>query len=305
MAKNGRIGLDLGGTKIAGVLLDPSGQPLAQKRLESPRGDYQATLDALVSVVEDLEAQSGRRASVGVGIPGCLSPATGLVKNANSTWLIGHAMNQDLSDLLKRPVRMENDANCFALSEATDGAAAGLPVVFGVILGTGVGAGLVVNQRVLGGLDAVAGEWGHNPLPRMTEDEQPGPDCYCGRKGCIETFVSGPALARDAKLERGHAVSELAEAGDPAARAALSRHVERLARAMAGVINLLDPHAIVLGGGLSKMPHLYRELPKQLEPHIFSDRLVTPILPPKFGDASGVRGAAWLWSKEDLEQGLG
>tara|TARA_R110002072_G_scaffold65657_4_gene162062 strand:- start:363 stop:1280 length:918 start_codon:yes stop_codon:yes gene_type:complete len=305
MAKIGRIGLDLGGTKIAGLLLDASGRPLAEKRIQSPRDDYRATLDALVALVKDLENQSGCRASVGLGIPGSLSPATGLVKNANSTWLIGRPLDQDLSGLLRRPVRLDNDANCFALSEAIDGAAAGLPVVFGVILGTGVGGGLVVDQKVLKGLDAVTGEWGHNPLPRMTDAERPGPSCYCGRNGCNETFLSGPALAGDAGAGCAVEVVKRAEQGDPDAQAALARHLERLARALAGVINLLDPHAIVLGGGLSKMPQLYQQLPGQLAPHVFSDRVMTPILPPRFGDASGVRGAAWLWPEAELEAGLG
>src|SRR5512139_58113 len=237
-----RIGLDLGGTKIEGVALDENGVQLDRRRVATPREDYDATLRAMAGLVRDLEAETGRRGTVGVGMPGALSPATGLVKNANSTWLIGQPLDRDLSGLLERPVRFANDANCFALSEAVDGAAAGARVVFGVIVGTGTGGGIAVEQRVLTGPNAIAGEWGHNPLPWPEPDEWPGPPCWCGKTGCIETLLSGPAFERDGR--------------DP------DRHADRLARALAMVLNLLDPDAIVLGGGLSNLEKLYREVPR-------------------------------------------
>ncbi|GAB5468253.1 MAG: ROK family protein [Rhodospirillales bacterium] len=293
-----RIGLDLGGTKIEALVLDENGICRFQRRIATPRHDYSATLDALAGLVEAAESELDCRASVGVGIPGAISPASGLVKNANSTWLIGQPLDRDLAARLGRPVRLENDANCFALSEASDGAAAGCKLVFGVILGTGVGGGLVFEGRPWRGSHAIAGEWSHNPLPWPKPDELPGPDCYCGKQGCIETWLSGPGLARDfAEGETdGEAVTAAANDGDPAALAALDRYCDRLARGLAGVINLLDPDAIVLGGGLSKLGRLYREVPRRLQAYVFSDRCETPILPPRHGDASGVRGAAWLWA---------
>jgi len=290
-----RIGIDLGGTKIAGLLLDGRGRERARVRRATPRGSYEATLRTIAEVVAELEGPSAGAASVGVGMPGALSPATGLVKNANSTWLNGRPLDRDLRELLGRPVRLQNDANCFALSEATDGAAAGLPTVFGVILGTGVGGGLVVDGAVLTGRDAIAGEWGHNPLPSPTDRERPGPRCYCGRSGCIETFLCGPALAADAGAPDGETAVALAERGEVAALAAWNRWLDRLGRALAGVVNLFDPHAIVLGGGLSRIDGVYRELPDRIRPHVFSDRFETPVLPPRYGDDSGLRGAAWLW----------
>jgi len=294
-----RIGIDLGGTKIEGILLD-GGRVLVRRRIASPQGAYAATLAAVTGLVLSLERETGRAGTLGIGIPGAVSPATGLVKNANSTWLIGHPLRRDLEVRLDRPVRIDNDANCFAVSEATDGAASGADPTFGVILGTGVGGGLVIGGRPVVGASAIAGEWGHNPLPRMTDAERPGPACYCGRNGCIETFLSGPALARDHEAATGRrlAATEIAaaaEAGDPAAEATLARYEERLARALAGVINIVDPQVIVLGGGVSNIARLYRTLPALLAREVFSDRVAARIVPPMHGDSSGVRGAAWLW----------
>lgn len=304
-----RIGIDLGGTKIEGIGLDESGQSLARRRLASPRGDYRATVDAIADLVLALERETGRRGSVGVGIPGALSPATGRIKNANSTWLIGEALDRDLAERLARPVRLENDANCFALSEAVDGAGAGARSLFGVILGTGVGGGLVVDGRLITGLNAIAGEWGHNPLPWPEAAESPGPPCYCGQRGCIETFLSGPGLARDHESAGGRAGSAeqivaRATAGDAAAEATLARYEERLSRALASVINLLDPEVIVLGGGLSGIERLYRAVPRLLPAHVFGGEAAAAILPPRHGDSSGVRGAAWLWRADELDAAL-
>jgi predicted NBD/HSP70 family sugar kinase len=267
-----RIGIDLGGTKIEALALDPSGNETFRKRIPTPRADYAATLAAVAALVRD--AGDG---TVGIGIPGALSRVTGLVKNANSTWLIGKPLKQDLETAIGREVRLANDANCFALSEAVDGAAQGAEVVFGVILGTGVGGGIVVRGEVLTGPNAIAGEWGHNPLPLPTAADLPLRPCYCGRSGCIETYLSGPGLERDG------------------GESALGRYAERLARALAGVINILDPDVIVLGGGVSNVARLYDNVPRLWLPYVFSDRVATRLLPPKHGDSSGVRGAAWLW----------
>jgi fructokinase len=285
-----RIGIDLGGTKIEAIALDPQGREVFRKRIPSPQGSYQATLDAISSLVRD--AGEG---SIGIGIPGSLSLATGLVKNANSTWLIGKAFRQDLEKALGREVRMANDANCFALSEAVDGAGRGARVVFGVILGTGVGGGIVVDGRVLTGPNAIAGEWGHNPLPAPTTADLPHPDCYCGRKGCIETYLSGPGLSRDHEKRTGRRLpaEEIAALGDES----LSRYEERLARALASVINVLDPEVIVLGGGMSNVGRLYTEVPRLWGRHVFSDQVATRLERNQHGDSSGVRGAAWLWDK--------
>jgi fructokinase len=294
-----RIGIDLGGTKIEAVALDDAGHELARRRVPTPRHDYDGTLEAIAGQVAAMEAAAGGRGSVGIGMPGAISPATGLVKNANSTWLNGRPLREDLTARLGRPVRLENDANCFVLSEATDGAAAGAEVVFGVILGTGVGGGVVVRGRPLTGANAVAGEWGHNPLPAPRDEERPGPACYCGRRGCIETFLSGPALEADAAgLGARRPAADIvaaAAAGDVAAEAALARYEDRLARSLAGIINVLDPDAIVLGGGLSQIERLYARVPRLWGAHVFSDRVDTRLVPPRHGDASGVRGAAWLW----------
>ncbi len=295
-----RIGIDLGGTKIEGIALDRDGRALAGERRATPREDYAGTIRAMVDLVGALEASAGGRGTVGLGMPGAISPATGLVKNANSTWLIGRRLQQDLELTLGRPVRLANDANCFALSEAVDGAAAGADVVFGVIVGTGTGGGVVVRRQVVTGVNAIAGEWGHNPLPWPDAGEWPGAACYCGRHGCIETVLSGPGLARDHALATGDTISsELvvarAAAGDAAAEAALRRYEHRMARALASVINVLDPDVIVLGGGLSKVERLYANVPALWGAWVFSDRVDTRLAPPKHGDASGVRGAAWLW----------
>jgi fructokinase len=300
-----RVGLDLGGTKIEGIALDDAGGELARMRVATPRDDYSATLDAIASVVTSVEDRAGERGSVGVGIPGTVVPSTGLIKNANSTWLNGRPMQADLEQRLGRPVRLANDANCFALSEATDGAAAGRDVVFGVILGTGVGGGVVVRGAVLTGEHGLAGEWGHNPLPAPADDERPGPQCYCGRHGCIETFLSGPGLARDFERHTGqsltaHQIVALAESGvtNTAARAALDRYEQRLARALASIINVLDPDVVVLGGGMSNIERLYANVPGLWATWVFGadrDGVRTRLVPPRHGDSSGVRGAAWLW----------
>jgi fructokinase len=283
-----RIGIDLGGTKIEALALDAAGREVFRKRIPSPRGDYAATISAVLPLVSEIG-----EGSVGIGIPGALSQVTGLVKNANSTWLIGQPLKEDLERALGRPVRLENDANCFALSEATDGAGKGAAVVFGVILGTGVGGGIVVNGKVLTGANAIAGEWGHNPLPLPSAQDLPLPDCYCGRAGCIETYLSGPGLARDHELRTGRRLppEEIVSLGDQS----LERYMERLARALASVINLLDPDIIVLGGGMSKVGRLYTEVPRLWRRYVFSDHVATRLAPPVHGDSSGVRGAAWLW----------
>ena len=298
-----RLGIDLGGTKIAGIALDAHGRDLLRRRIPTPRGDYQATVAAVAGLVASMEGELGRRGSVGVGIPGAVSPATGRIKNANSTWLIGRPFDRDLAAALGRPVRLANDANCFALSEAVDGAAAGAGVVFGVILGTGVGGGLVVAGKPVHGKNAIAGEWGHNPLPWPQPADLPGPQCYCGRRGCVETFLSGPALAQafyDATGTRCDpaGIAGRAAAGDGAADAVLGAYENHLARALATVINVIDPDAIVLGGGVSNIPRLYANVPDLWSEFVFSDRVDTPLLPPAHGDSSGVRGAAWLWPTE-------
>jgi len=297
-----RIGVDLGGTKIEALAIDAEGRELARKRIASPAHDYALTIAAIRGLVEEVEAGLGTRARVGIGTPGAVSPATGLVKNANSTQLNGRPLVADLAHALGREVRVANDADCFALSEASDGAGAGHGVVFGVILGTGVGGGLVVDGRLRVGPNAIAGEWGHNELPARTEAALPETRCYCGRRRCIETYLSGPGLAADyaratstppgADAKR---IVDLARGGDVEARAALARYCQRLASGLATVINIADPDVIVLGGGLSKIEELYAALPPLLEQVVFSDRCDTPVVANRHGDASGVRGAAWLW----------
>jgi fructokinase len=301
-----RIGIDLGGTKIEGLALAGDGRELERRRIAAPRGNYDDTISAVVDLVSAIEracpadAAGSRAASVGVGIPGTTSPATGLIKNANSTWLIGRDLEGDLTRALGRPVRLANDANCFTLSEAADGAAAGAAVVFGVIIGTGTGGGLVVNGQLVVGANAIAGEWGHNPLPAPSDAERPGPPCYCGRSGCIETFLSGPALARDHIALGGADIAAVeiaarADAGDPIATACLERYESRFARAIASIINVIDPDVIVLGGGLSNIARLYDRVPAAWGPYVFSDQVATKLVRARHGDASGVRGAAWLW----------
>jgi fructokinase len=296
-----RIGIDLGGTKIEAIALDAAGAERFRFRVPTPRGDYAGTIDAVAGLVAQAEAVVGS-STVGVGMPGVVSPASGLVKNANSTWLNGRPLTEDLAARLGRPVRLANDANCLALSEATDGAAAGLPVVFGVIIGTGVGGGLVVNGQVVTGANAIAGEWGHNALPWPDDGEWPGPACYCGRTGCIETFLSGPGLARDYEACSGRrldaaAIVAAADGGDAEARAAIARYERRLARGLASLINVCDPDAIVLGGGVSNISRLYERVPRLWGEFVFSDAVVTRLLRAVHGDSSGVRGAAWLWGR--------
>ena len=295
-----RIGIDLGGTKIEALAIDDQGVELARHRIDTPRDDYDATIVAMVGLVRRLEKQTGRTGTVGAGIPGSISRITGLVKNSNSTWLNGRPLDRDLAAALGREVRLANDANCFAVSEATDGAAAGKHVVFGVILGTGCGGGVAIGARVHAGPNGVAGEWGHNPLPWQRPEEYPGPTCYCGKRGCMEMWVSGTGIALDYRTVTGRArttqdiVSEF-EAGELEATAAIHRFEDRLARGLAQVINILDPDVIVIGGGVSKLEDIYREIPKKLPAYVFGGEASTPVLPAVFGDSSGVRGAAWLW----------
>ncbi len=292
-----RLGIDLGGSKIEIVALADDSAQLLRRRVPTPREDYPGTLAAIAGLIEQAESELGRQGSVGIGIPGAESRVTGLIKNANSTWLIGKPLRRDLEALLRREVRLANDANCFALSEASDGAAAGAEVVFGVILGTGVGGGIVAHGKVLTGANAIAGEWGHNRLPG---DEPEWPACYCGRRGCVETFLSGPGMKRDHVRANGEfldpdEIAARALAGDAACAATLRRYELRLARALAQVINILDPDAIVLGGGLSNIACLYDNVPKLWGAAVFSDQVATRLLKNRHGDASGVRGAAWLW----------
>jgi fructokinase len=296
-----KVGIDLGGTKIELVALAEDGGERLRRRAPTPQGDYWGTLRTIAGLVERAEGQLGVRGTVGVGTPGAISPATGLLKNSNSVCLNGKPLLRDLEGLLGRPVRLANDANCFALSEATDGAGAGAEVVFGVIVGTGTGGGVVVHGRVLTGPNAIAGEWGHNPLPWPGPQEYPGPECYCGKRGCIETFLSGPAMKREHVCVSGleatpAAIVAQAASGDPQCAQTLRRYEDRMARALAHVINVLDPDVIVLGGGMSNIPSLYENVPRLWQRYVFSDRVDTRLLPPRFGDASGVRGAAWLWS---------
>lgn len=297
-----RLGIDLGGTKIEIVALDAGGTIRHRRRAPTPQGDYAATLSTMRALVADAEARLGLATPipVGVGIPGSVSPVTGLIQNANSTCLIGQDLAGDLAALLARPVRLANDADCFTLSEATDGAGAGAPLVFGVILGTGVGGGIAFNRQLLAGPNAIAGEWGHNALPWPQAGELPGPTCYCGRRGCIETFLSGPGLSRAYREAGGLScqpdeIERRAQTGDATARAVLTGHAERLARALAMVINILDPHVVVLGGGLSNLGELYAEVPRLWRPHVFANHPRTRLVQARHGDSSGVRGAAWLW----------
>ena len=295
-----RFGIDLGGTKIELAALDAAGSMRLRRRVATPAGDYDATIDAVASLLRDAERELGSTGSVGVAMPGAISLATGRVKNANSTCLNGRPLQTDLERVLERPVRLANDANCFALSEASDGAAAGEGIVFGVILGTGVGGGIAIDGRVVTGANSIAGEWGHNPLPSPQPEDLPMPACYCGRRGCIETYLSGPALSADHGKSLGaridaQEIAERAVDGDPECVRAMARYEERLARSLASVINVLDPDVIVLGGGLSNVASLYEGVPRLWTRHVFSDEVRTRLVPPKHGDSSGVRGAAWLW----------
>ena len=304
-----RIGVDLGGTKIEAAALDDDGEIVARRRVATPADDYSATVGAIVELVEVIEADYDEQGSVGAGIPGAISPETGLVKNANSTCLIGHPLDRDLSEALKRPIRVANDANCFTLSEAIDGAGIDAASVFGVILGTGVGGGIVIDRVPLTGAQAIAGEWGHNPMPGLLNEAWVDRRCYCGRSNCIETFLSGPALAAD-HLRRGddelttEEIAERARGGDEAARASIERYAERLARALATVVNVVDPEVIVLGGGVSNIAALYELVPPLLAEHVFSDTCRTTVVRAQHGDSSGVRGAAWLWRPDEVESAL-
>ncbi len=295
-----RMGIDWGGTKMEIIALDDAGQQLLRRRVSTPQNDYAACVRAARDLVLGVEAELGERGSVGFGIPGTVSPATGLVKNANSTWLNGKPLDRDLEEALARPVRVANDANCLALSESVDGAGADAPIVFAVIIGTGTGSGIAVNKKVLSGRHLISGEWGHNPLPWPQPEELPGPSCFCGRSGCIERWVSGSGIAADhmrvtGRTMRAEAIIEAFHAGEPEASATYRRYVGRLGRALAHVVNLLDPDVIILGGGMGKVKELYDDLPGLVGPFVFSDVFTTPIVPPVHLDSSGVRGAAWLW----------
>ena len=301
--ENLRMGIDLGGTKIEGIVLDADGVQLGRQRVATPQGDYAATLDAVVALVSSLESAVGQPCSVGIGMPGSLSRATGLVKNSNSVCLNRQPLHRELEVRLDRPLLFANDADFFALSEASDGAGRDAATVFGVIVGTGTGGGIVVNKQLLSGPNGIAGEWGHNPLPWPREEELPGPDCYCGLQGCIETWLSGPGLARDhqqrygASLDAG-TIIQSAELGDEKACSSMQRYANRMARALASVINVLDPDVIVLGGGLSNCKRLYHAVMSQWDTYVFSDRVDTLLVQAQHGDASGVRGAAWLWPQQ-------
>ncbi len=295
-----RIGIDLGGTKIEAVALDRTGREITRLRIPTPKNDYPTTIRAITDLVRQIDDAAGAEGSIGVGTPGAISPTTGLIKNSNSACLIGQPLDRDLAESLGRPVRLENDANCFALSEATDGAAAGDTVVFGVILGTGVGGAIVIDGKLVSGCNAIAGEWGHNPLPWTDEQERRGPACYCGQHGCIETFLSGPGLERDYSATTGEkrSASEIAQKvqeGDESAEMVLSRYEDRLARSLASIINVLDPEVIVLGGGVSQIDRLYRNVRQIWKEYVFSDTVATRLVKAMYGDSSGVRGAACLW----------
>lgn len=291
-----RVGIDLGGTKIEGIVIDNAGEALYRHRIATPRGNYTAIVDAIKQLVLALEQQAGQRCSVGIGGPGSLN-SKGLLRNSNTVELNGRAFLKDMESVLDRTIRMANDANCFALSEAIDGAGAGAKSVFGVILGTGVGGGLVLEGKLLQGHNHIAGEWGHNPLPWPVGDELPGPLCYCDKRACIETFLSGPGLAADHFQHTGQTMTaiEIAQSESADCQASLSRYEDRLARALASVINIFDPEVIVLGGGLSRVERWYHNLPLRLRDYAFTDELNTRVVAPRFGDSSGVRGAAWLW----------
>ena len=304
MSERIRIGIDLGGTKIEALAIDRAGRELARHRVSTPRHDYEGSIRIMAGLVQQLEAETGRTGTVGVGIPGSISAVTGLVKNANSVWLNGQPLDRDLSAAMDRPVRCVNDANCLAVSEATDGAGAGAAVVFAAILGTGCGSGIAFHARTHGGPNGIAGEWGHNPLPWPNADEVPGPSCYCGKRGCLETWISGSGLEDDYERtvgtrRKGPEILALSAGGDAAAEAAVRRYESRLTRGLAHVINVLDPDVIVLGGGMSRIERLYPAITAQLPDFVFGKEFATPIRPAQHGDSSGIRGAAWLWSKEE------
>ena len=296
-----RIGIDLGGTKIEGIALSDAGNELFRHRISTPQGEYQGTLQSIADLINKIEAAVGEKGSIGICTPGALSPATGLMRNSNSVCMNDKPVLTDLQDLLQREIRIANDANCFALSEAVDGAAKDAVVVFGVIIGTGTGGGVVIDKKVLVGPNAIAGEWGHNPLPWPQDFELPGPECYCGKSGCIETWLSGPGIVRDHELHNNEFIDAetldgKARFGDEDANETLQRYEDRMARSLAHVINILDPDVIVLGGGMGKIKRLYDNVPKLWGDYVFSDVVNTKLLAPVHGDSSGVRGAAWLWN---------
>ncbi|MEJ0061810.1 MAG: ROK family protein [Alphaproteobacteria bacterium] len=302
-----RIGIDLGGTKIEAIALDQDGMELARQRVPTPRDSYQNVVEAITGIVLALESELNERALVGVGMPGSISPRTGLIRNSNLQIMNGKPFDRDLLKALNREVRVENDANCFAVSEASDGAGADSRVVFGAILGTGCGGGIAVDGRIIGGFNGIGGEWGHSPLPWLQEGEWPAPECYCGKRGCQELYISGTGFRRDYMLQAtqelsGGEIARQALAGEPVAKAAFERYVDRLARSLAVVINMLDPDVIIFGGGMSNVTALYDLVPPLLSKYAFSDGVSTPVRRAKHGDSSGVRGAAWLWSLEDLRQ---
>lgn len=296
-----KIGIDLGGTKIEGIALSNAGEELFRHRIATPQGDYTAILHTIDELITLIETTTGEMGTIGICTPGSLSPATGLMRNSNSVCMNGKAVFTDLREILKRKIRIANDANCFALSEATDGVAKHAGVVFGVIIGTGTGAGIVINKKILSGANAIAGEWGHNPLPWPQAEELPGGECYCGKHGCIETWLSGPGMTRDHSLHNNtfsnpETLMMQASNGDRSAELTLQRYENRMARSLAQVINILDPDAIVLGGGMGNIQRLYKNVPQRWEDYIFSDSVTTQLLAPAYGDSSGVRGAAWLWN---------
>ncbi len=298
-----RFGIDLGGTKIEIIALNDMGDELLRERTATPKDDYSGILAAISRLVSQAETRLGEKGTLGIGTPGAISPATGLLKNSNSVCMNGQPFKVDIEKVLGCEVRISNDANCLALSEATDGAAAGADVVFGVIIGTGTGAGVVVNGRVLTGPNAIAGEWGHNPLPWPQDNELPGPACYCGKRGCVETYLSGPGMAKDhertsSQNKSTREIISAAAQGDAIAEATLARYEDRMARSLAAIINVLDPNTIVLGGGMSNLARIYENVPKLWGRYVFSDRVDTLLVPPKHGDSSGVRGAAWLWNSQ-------
>ena len=295
-----RIGIDMGGTKIEGIALADSGEELLRIRIKSPRHDYEATVEAITGIVHRIEAETDQKGTVGIGIPGAISPQTGLVKNANSTWIIGRQFDVDLENAMARKIRLANDANCLAVSEAVDGAGAGAKVVFAIIIGTGCGGGIAIDQKVHGGLHSIAGEWGHISLGWMRPEEYPGVDCYCGQRGCLETFISGTGFENEYEKQTGvhksgHEIAELLEQNDVDAEKVAQIYENRLARAIATAVNIMDPDVLVLGGGMSNLSRIYKNLPALVQKWTFGGEFTTPIRPAKHGDSSGVRGAAWLW----------
>ncbi len=296
------IGIDLGGTKIEGIALTKDGIELSRIRVPTPPGDYQAGIEAICRLILDIEIEVGMKGTIGLGIPGAISPATGLVKNANSTWLIGQKLDQDVSHALKREVRVTNDANCFAISEAIDGAGANYNNVFAVILGTGCGAGIAIDKKVISGRHRISGEWGHNPLPWPTPEELPGNPCYCGKQGCLETYISGSSIAREHCKTTGDTITleeiiTQMRAGNISAKKTYEQFINRAARGLALVVNILDPDVIVMGGGVSNVTEIYADLPIEMSKWVFSDVFNTPVIKAEHGDSSGVRGAAWLWAE--------